>query len=78
MRFPLISAGNFTFEDEPIGKGFIGGRIIATDNENHTAVARVYKKFHTGKTNKLEVLEQLMLELVPPASDENTEEKVET
>ena len=31
MRFPIISVGDFVFEDEPINKGLIGGKVIATN-----------------------------------------------
>lgn len=79
MRFPLMSVGVFTFEDEPVNKGLIGGKVIATNHETGETVSRVYKNFHTGKTNKMDVLAQLMYEMVPPAStDDNEEDKVET
>lgn len=79
MRFPLMSVGNFTFEDEPINKGLIGGKIIATNSETGEVNSKVYKKFHTGKTNKMDVLTQLMYEMVPPGtSNDNEEDKVET
>ena len=79
MRFPLMSVGNFTFEDEPINKGLIGGKVIATNSETGEVASKIYKKFHTGKTNKFDVLAQLMHEIIPPeASSENAEEQVET
>lgn len=79
MRFPLMSVGKFTFEEEPVNKGLIGGKIIATDTETGTSIFKNYKRFHNGKTNKFDVLAQLMYELVPPeTSDEKEEDSVET
>lgn len=68
MRSLLISAGDFTFEDAPINKGLIGGKVIATNTLTGEEISRVYNKFHTGKTNKFDVLAKLMYELAPPAS----------
>lgn len=74
MRFPLMSVGNFTFEETPLNKGFIGGKIFATNKETGEEISRTYKRFHTGKTNKFDVLAQLMYELVPPQpSEENND-----
>lgn len=78
MRLPMMTVGRFTFEEEPANKGLIGGKVIATDTETGTSISRNYKKFHNGKTNKFDVLAQLMYELIPPSSDENSEEQVET
>lgn len=79
MRFPLMSVGKFTFEDEPIDKGLIGGKVIATNSETGEVASKIYKKFHTGKTNKMDILAQLMYEMVPPeTSNDDEEDKVET
>ena len=66
MRFLLMSVGDFIFEDEPINKGLIGGKIIATNTKTEESISKVYKHFHTGKTNKFEVMAELMYQLVPP------------
>lgn len=70
MRFPLMSVGVFTFEDEPVNKGLIGGKVIATNTETREVFSKTYKKFHTGKTNKFDVMAQLIYELEPPKSME--------
>ena len=78
MRFPLMSVGNFKFDDCPLNRGLIGGKIIATNLETGEEISKNYKVFHNGKTNKFDILSQLMYELVPPPEkDENAEEQVE-
>lgn len=79
MRTPIITVGNFTFEKEPVNKGLIGGKVIATDTETGKTVSKTYKRFHTGKTNEFEVLAELMHEIIPPPPpSESEEEEVET
>ena len=79
MRFPIMSVGDFTFEEEPVNKGLIGGKVIATNQATGEQFSKMYKRFHTGKTNKMDDLAQLMYELVPPEStNENAEDSVET
>ena len=75
MRFPIISVGDFVFEDEPINKGLIGGKVIATNLETGETTSRNYKKLHTGKTTKFDVVAQMMQELIPPPK--NDEDKAE-
>ena len=70
MRFMLIAAGDYIFEDEPINKGLIGGKIIATNKTTKEVTSRVYKHFHNGKNNKYDVLTQLLYELAPPPKEE--------
>ena len=74
MRYKLMSVGEYTFYDEPYYRGLIGGRIIATNPETGEKKSKFYKKFHTGKTDKFNVLEQLMLEMVPPTPSQQGEE----
>lgn len=69
MKYPLISAGQFKFEDSPINKGLIGGKIIATNLETGEQFFKIYKKYHNGKTDKFDVLAQLMYELQPPKEE---------
>lgn len=69
MRFPIMSVGDFTFEEEPVNRGLIGGKVIATNHSTGEQVSRMYKRFHTGKTNKMDILAQLMYELVPPEKE---------
>lgn len=66
MKRLLTTVGNFKFEEEIYPKGFIGGKIIATNLETREQTSRVYKIFHNKKTNKWEVLGKLITELVPP------------
>lgn len=70
MRLPMITLGDFTFFDEQTGKGFIGGKIVATNNQTGEEVSRIYKNFHNKKTNKFDVLADLVHELVPPSPPE--------
>ena len=55
----------------------LGGKIIANNSITKEETFRIYKKFHTGKTNKFSVLEQLMIELIPPAPKQEEAEPVE-
>lgn len=73
MRFMLIAAGDYIFEDEPINKGLIGGKIIATNKSTNEITSRIYKHFHNGKDNKYDVLMQLLYELAPPPKEEEEE-----
>lgn len=74
MRYKLFSVKNFLFEDEPNAKGFIGGTIIASNLDTGEDVdKRVYKRFHNGRTNKFDVVGQMVKELVPPDEPEETE-----
>ena len=75
MRYLLVTAGNFTFEDEPVNKGLIGGRIIATNLETGHVVIKPYIKYHSGQTTKYSVLTDLMMELAPPPQNEEKEEE---
>lgn len=75
MRYKLISVGEYAFYDEPYYRGLIGGRIIATNPDTGEEISQYYKKFHTGKTNKFDVLAQLMYKVAPPQKEE--EEKDE-
>ena len=75
MRHLLISAGDYQFFDEPLNKGLLGGKIIASNSVTKEETFRIYKKFHTGKTNKFDVLAQLMYKVAPPQKEE--EEKDE-
>ena len=74
MRFPLMTLGDFTFFDEQTGKGFIGGKIVATNNQTGEEVSRIYINFHNKKTNKFDVLAVLVHKLVPPPPPEEEEE----
>lgn len=75
MRYKLISVGEYAFYDEPYYRGLIGGRIVATNPDTGEEISQYYKKFHTGKTNKFDVLAQLMYKVAPPQKEE--EEKDE-
>ena len=75
MRYKLISVGEYAFYDEPYYRGLIGGRIVATNPDTGEEISQYYKKFHTGKTNKFDVLAQLMYKVAPPQKKE--EEKDE-
>ena len=77
MRYLLISVDNYQFFDEPINKGLLGGKIIASNSTTKEEIFRVYKNFHTGKTNKFDVLEKFVAELVPPKSEPQEETPVE-
>ena len=66
MRYKLISVGEYAFYDEPYYRGLIGGRIVATNPDTGEEISQYYKKFHTGKTNKFDVLAQLMYKVAPP------------
>lgn len=77
MKHLLISAGDYQFFDEPLNKGLLGGKIIASNSITKEETFRIYKKFHTGKTNKFNILEQLMIELIPPAPKQQDTELVE-
>ena len=73
MRYKLISVGEYTFYDEPYYRGLIGGRIIATNPDTGEEISQYYKKLHTGKTNKFDVLEKLMYKVAPPQKEEEEE-----
>lgn len=75
MRYKLISVGEYAFYDEPYYRGLIGGRIVATNPDTGEEISQYYKKFHTGKTNKFDVLAQLIYKVAPPQKEE--EEKDE-
>jgi len=79
MRHILMSVGNFDFEDMPINKGLIGGKVIAVNKETGEEISKIYKIYHTGKTDKIDVLAKLMYELVPPENptEDNSEDIVE-
>ena len=77
MKQLMMAVGDYTFEDVPVNKGLIGGKIIATNQKTGDQISRSYKVFHTGKTNKFEVLASLMYEIVPPESTDEEENKVE-
>ena len=77
MRHLLISAGDYQFFDEPLNKGLLGGKIIASNSITNEETSRIYKKFHTGKTNKFSVLEKLMIELIPPEPKQQDTELIE-
>ena len=59
MKQLMMAVGDYTFEDSPINKGLIGGKIIATNTKTGEQLSRTYKVFHTGKTNKFDVLASL-------------------
>ena len=75
MRYLLVKAGEYMFYDEPANRGFLGGRIIAVNPDTDEEVSKTYKKFHTGKTDKFEVLSKLLAELAPPEEEINDEEE---
>ena len=52
----MLSIGDFIFEDMPLNKGLIGGKIIATNKQTGEVQSRIYQRLHTGKTNKISVL----------------------
>lgn len=56
MRNLLISVGKIQFFDEPCNKGLIGGKIIAINPDTGEEISQSYKKFHTGKTDKFNIL----------------------
>lgn len=67
MKNLLISVGEYQFFDEPSNKnGLIGGKIIANNPDTKEECFRTYKRYHTGKTDKYNVLAKLITELVPP------------
>ena len=70
MRNILIAAGDYIFEDEPVNKGLIGGKIVATNQATGETTSRMYKHFHNGKDNKFDILTQLLYELAPPQKEE--------
>ena len=74
MRYKLISVGKYAFYDEPYYRGLIGGRIVATNPDTGEEISQYYKKFHTGKTNKFDVLAQLMYKVAPPQKEEEKDE----
>ena len=75
MRFQLLSVGEYNFFDEPANNGgLIGGKVIAINPETGEEVSRMYKKFHTGKTNKYDVMAKLIMELIPPEEESITED----
>ena len=79
MKSLLMQVGDFAFEDSPVNKGLIGGKIIATNSKTGETTSMTYKKFHTGKTNKFDVLAKLMYKLVPPEQpEENNDTDEET
>ena len=76
MRNLLISVGEYQFFDEPSNKaGLIGGNIVAINPDTTEEVSRIYKKLHTGKTNKYDVLAKLIIELVPPEVEAKEDEE---
>ena len=78
MRNILIAAGDYIFEDEPVNKGLIGGKIIATNQATGETTSRMYKHFHNNKTNKYDVLTQLLYELAPPPKEEDNNEETQS
>lgn len=56
MKKVMLSIGDFIFEDMPLNKGLIGGKIIATNKQTGETQSRIYQRLHTGKTNKISVL----------------------
>ena len=78
MKNLLISVGEYQFFDEPSNKnGLIGGKIIANNPDTKEEVFRTYKRYHTGKTDKYDVLAKLVTELVPPPEEKETLEDEE-
>ena len=76
MRNLLISVGEYQFFDEPSNKnGLIGGKIIANNLDTKEEFFRIYKRYHTGKTDKYNVLAKLVTELVPPPEEETLEDE---
>ena len=79
MRNLLMSVGDFQFFDEPSNKGgLIAGKIVAINPLAEGEITRSYKRFHTGKTDKFNVLAKLIMELVPPDDEEEKEENEES
>lgn len=62
----LLKVGDFRFDDIQSPRGFIGGKILATNEKTKEQFSKPYKKFHSGNTNKFDVLTELMYELIPP------------
>jgi hypothetical protein len=71
----LLNVGDFRFEDVQSPKGLIGGKILATNLKTKEQFSKPYKRFHSGNTNKFDMLTELMYELVPPTEGENDESK---
>ena len=75
MRNLLISVGEYQFFDEPSNKnGLIGGKIIANNPDTKEELFRTYKRYHTGKTDKYNVLAKLITELIPPEKKDEEDE----
>lgn len=75
MKNLLISVGEYQFFDEPSNKnGLIGGKIIANNPDTKEEFFRNYKRYHTGKTDKYNVLAKLITELVPPEKKDEEDE----
>lgn len=78
MRNLLISVGEYQFFDEPSNKnGLIGGKIIANNPDTKEEVFRTYKRYHTGKTDKYDILAKMITELIPPPEEKETLEDEE-
>lgn len=75
MRRLLTTAGHYKFEEEIYPKGFIGGKIIATNLETREQTSRVYKIYHNNKTDKWNVLGKLITELIPPEELQQKKDK---
>lgn len=75
MKNLLISVGEYQFFDEPSNKnGLIGGKIIANNPDTKEEFFRTYKRYHTGKTDKYNVLAKLITELIPPEKKDEEDE----
>ena len=75
MKNLLISVGEYQFFDEPSNKnGLIGGKIIANNLDTKEEFFRTYKRYHTGKTDKYNVLAKLITELIPPEEKDEEDE----
>lgn len=77
MRNLMISVGQYQFYDEPYNKGLIGGKIVAINPDTGEQQSYPYKRFHTGKTNKFEVLAKIIYLLEPPEENKDDENEKE-
>lgn len=74
MRYLLMSVGEHKFFDEPTKGGLIGGKVVAVNLETGEETSKIYRKYHTGKTDKFGVLAQLIAEVAPPPPPEEEQE----
>lgn len=68
-RIFLLNVGDYRFEDVQDQRGLIGGKILAINTKTKEQFSKPYKKYHSGNTNKFDMLTELMYELVPPTEE---------